>query len=62
MAEEILIVKIDKENFEYDVNSLVHAFYPGKQVKVLTPASRATSESDGLPAPFMEIKFEQTKR
>lgn len=61
MAEEILIVKIDKENFEYDVNSLVHAFYPGKQVKVLTPASRATSENDGLPAPFMEIKFEQTK-
>ena len=61
MAEETLIVKIDRENFEYDINSLVHAFYPGKQVKVLTPASRATSESDGLPAPFMVVEFQEDK-
>ena len=30
-------VKINKSQFEYDVHSLVKAFYPEEMVKVLTP-------------------------
>lgn len=35
----MLAVEINKENFEYDVNSIVRAFYPEEQVSVLTPAT-----------------------
>lgn len=34
-----LFVKISKPNYEYDVNSIVKAFYPDRQVKVLTDES-----------------------
>lgn len=36
-----LFVKISKPNYEYDVNSIVKAFYPDRQVKVLTEESTA---------------------
>ena len=36
----MLIVDLNKENFEYDVQALVKAFYPEEQVTVLTPATR----------------------
>ena len=36
----MLIVDLNKENFEYDVQALVKAFYPEEQVTVLTPETR----------------------
>ena len=33
----MLVVDLNRENFEYDVNALVKAFYPEEQVKVLIP-------------------------
>lgn len=36
----MLIVDLNKENFEYDVQALVKAFYPEEQVSVLTPETR----------------------
>lgn len=36
----MLVVALNKANFEYDVHSLVKAFYPGEQVVVLTPETR----------------------
>ncbi len=36
----MLVVELNRENFEYDVNSLVKAFYPEEQVKILIPESR----------------------
>ena len=36
----MLVVELNKENYEYDVNSLVKAFYPQEQVKILIPESR----------------------
>ncbi len=36
----MLVVELNKENFEYDVNSLVKAFYPEEQVGILIPESR----------------------
>lgn len=37
--ERVLFVKISQPNYEYDVNSIVKAFYPDRQVKVLTSES-----------------------
>lgn len=37
----MLIIELNQSNFEYDVNSLVRAFYPGETVTVLTPESTA---------------------
>ena len=36
----MFIVDLNRENFEYDVQALVKAFYPEEQVQVLTPATR----------------------
>ncbi len=38
-------VKINKGNFEYDVNSLVKAFFPEETVKVLTPETGEAKRS-----------------
>ncbi len=35
----MLIIELNKANYEYDVNSLVRAFYPGESVTILTPES-----------------------
>ena len=39
MCKKYLFVKISRPSFEYDVNSIVKAFYPDRQVKVLTDES-----------------------
>lgn len=36
----MFVVELNRENFEYDVHSIVKAFYPEEQVTVLTPASK----------------------
>ena len=36
----MLAVELNRANYEYDVNSIVKAFYPDEQVSVLTPAMR----------------------
>lgn len=35
----MLTIELNRANYEYDVNSLVRAFYPGETVTVLTPES-----------------------
>ncbi len=35
----MLTIELNRANFEYDINSLVRAFYPGETVAVLTPES-----------------------
>ncbi|MCH5344803.1 MAG: coproporphyrinogen dehydrogenase HemZ [Acetatifactor sp.] len=47
-------VKIDRENFEYDVNAIFKAFYPERGIKVLVPASREYQSGQEL---FGEIRF-----
>lgn len=34
-------VEVNRENYEYDIQALVKSFYPGEQVAVLLPESRA---------------------
>lgn len=36
----MLVVELNRANYEYDVNSIVKAFYPEEQITVLTPESR----------------------
>ncbi len=36
-GRKMLVVDVNRENFEYDVHAIVQAFYPEEQVKVLTP-------------------------
>ena len=59
--ERQLFVKISKPSYEYDVNSIVRAFYPDRLVKVLTDESRSLWEeyrrlnvSAGLPTEISE--------
>ncbi len=35
----MFVVDLNRDHFEYDVHSIVQAFYPGEQVKVLTPGT-----------------------
>ena len=46
----MLVIELNRANYEYDVNSLVRAFYPGETVTILTPESteqrRAQTEEE----------------
>ena len=50
----MLIIELNKANYEYDVNSLVRAFYPGEVVTILTPES--------TDARIQQTKEEQERR
>ena len=36
----MLIVDLNRENYEYDVQALIKSFYPEEQVQILTPMTR----------------------
>ncbi len=58
MAEDIMYVIINQENYEYDVHSLVKAFYPDQLVKVIASLEDATPDCkvmDGT-APIIPIE------
>ena len=42
----MLVVDINKANFEYDIHSIVKAFYPEEMVKVLTPETGEDKRKD----------------
>ena len=44
----MIVVKINEAQFEYDIHSLIKAFYPGVEVKVLGWDTEAQSE-EGMP-------------
>lgn len=48
-----MYVKLNQANYEYDVHSLVKAFYTQEQVKVITPDSKHKPGEDI--APFIEL-------
>lgn len=55
----MLIVTVDTKRLEYDIHSLVKAFYPEKTVKVLlTPIGE---EAEPAERPFMEIALHKSK-
>lgn len=52
----MLVVDLDRANFEYDVNALVRAFYPGEQVQVVTPESREDKRRELLPNARIRVR------
>ncbi len=54
-----MLIHLNKTSFEYDVNAIVKAFYPGVNVKVITPESRKDrlTQSDG---PEWQIRISDT--
>lgn len=50
MYKKYLFVNVNHPSFEYDVNSIAKAFYPDRQVKVITP------ESTSLMQEWQEVK------
>ena len=57
MDNKMLFIKINKANYEYDVHSIVKAFYPEYQVKVITPESKKITECEN---PDFEIALTQS--
>ncbi len=53
----MLVVKLNKTQFEYDIHSIVKAFYPEKDVKVLTPDSVYKDKEWFHKEPDMYIEF-----
>ena len=51
MSESWLYVESDRENYEYDIHSLVKAFYPEKQVKVASREKLEQAEAE----PFLRV-------
>lgn len=53
------IVKINKAKYEYDIHSLVKAFYPEEEVRVLSPESVVRDRKIREMSPWLEIAFEK---
>ncbi len=51
------ILKSNKAQYEYDIHSLVKAFYPAWELKVLTPESVVKDRRVRDTAPAMELEF-----
>lgn len=45
----MITVQINKPQFEYDIHSLVRAFYPGREVRVVCQKRGDSTEGTGLP-------------
>ena len=52
-------VELDRENLEYDVHSLVQAFYPGEQVRVLIPESSAEKRAQLQDKVRIRVRMDQ---
>ena len=51
------ILKSNKAQYEYDIHSLVKAFYPAWELKILTPESVVKDRRIRDAAPVMELEF-----
>ena len=50
----MIAVKISRDNFIYDVHSIVKAFYPTEEIKVFVDGEKDIHSED---APEIEIKY-----
>ena len=55
----MLILKSNKTQYEYDIHSLVKAFYPEEEVRVLTPDSVIKDRMLLEKPAQMELVFEE---
>ncbi len=59
MERKLIVVSVNKADFEYDIHSLVKAFYPACNVKVYGAEEAPCSSSEGCPDLF--IDFEESE-
>ena len=45
----MIVVRLNKAEFEYDIHSLVKAFYPAEEVKVFEKGTKDLESSEGMP-------------
>ena len=55
----MFVVEVDRENYEYDVHSLVKAFYPEEQVSVLIPEMREEKKEQLRKLSRMRIRLSE---
>ncbi len=55
----MFVVEVDRENYEYDVHSLVKAFYPEEQVSVLIPEMREEKKGQLRELSRMRIRLSE---
>ena len=55
----MFVVEVDRENYEYDVHSLVKAFYPEEQVSVLIPEMREEKKEQFRKLSRMRIRLSE---
>ena len=49
------IIRLNEAKYEYEIHALVKAFYPGEEVRVLTPASVVKDRKIREEQPKLEI-------
>lgn len=57
----MFVVELNKSNYEYDVHSLVKAFWPEEQVSVLTPETKEDKREELTPWVRVKISIEEDK-
>lgn len=57
----MMIIKSNKAQYEYDIHSLIKAFYPEEEVRILTPQSVTKDKKILETAPVMELVFGDDK-
>lgn len=55
----MLVVLVDTKKLDYDIHSLVKAFYPGETVKVLSPGTEVKKKEELCNGPFMKIILQE---
>ena len=55
----MIVIRLNKQQFEYDIHSLVKAFYPAEEVKVFERETRDFSSAEGMPEG--QVIFEEEK-
>ena len=45
----MIVVRLNQPQFEYDIHSLVKAFYPAEEVKVFEKGTKDLESTEGLP-------------
>ena len=55
----MIVIRLNEQQFEYDIHSLVKAFYPAEEVKVFEKETRDFSSAEGMPEG--QVIFEEEK-
>lgn len=55
----MIVVRLNKAEFEYDIHSLVKAFYPTENVKVFEKGTKEMESSEGMPE--FSVLFEENR-